>query len=399
MEEKDTNYLKQWLSGLPSLPSHYCRSAYKDRKFLYPGTTIAHLHVEYKAAAETAGNRVVCLTKFSEIFHEENYSVFIPRKDQCDVCVSAKHGNIDDATHQAHILAKNQARAEKETDKHAASEEKSVWTMDLQAVLLCPKTKASALYYKTKLQVHNFTLYNLKTKEGYCYIWEEPEGDLSSEVFASLQYSHFDRYIQEHPQVKELIIWSDGCGYQNRNTTISNAYLELARHRHVKIVQKYLVAGHTQMEVDSMHACIERKLVSDIFTPRDYIVIMETSRIQPSPYKVTQVYHTDFLKMTGGYLTSIRPGKKVGDPTVHQLRALEYNLDGQIRYKLEFSPESQWEILPQRIRIPEDPFGWVRLFDRSKPITHRKFNDLQAMKHVLPQHCHHYFDSLPHLEA
>ncbi|KAJ8369537.1 hypothetical protein SKAU_G00095650 [Synaphobranchus kaupii] len=56
VEEKDTDFLKQWLSGLPSLPSHYCRSAYKDKKFLYPGTTIVNLHEEYQAAAETAGN-------------------------------------------------------------------------------------------------------------------------------------------------------------------------------------------------------------------------------------------------------------------------------------------------------------------------------------------------------
>ena len=150
---------------------------------MYPGTTIVNLHAEYQNSAEAVGFRVVCQVRFREVFHQENYSVFIPRKDQCDICVSAKHGNIDDSIFQARLNSKDQARAEKSADKEAAQEKKSVWTMDLQAVLLFPRTKASALYYKTKLQVHNFTLFDMKTKSGYCYVWEEVQGDLSSEVF------------------------------------------------------------------------------------------------------------------------------------------------------------------------------------------------------------------------
>lgn len=56
--------------------------------------------------------------------------------------------------------------------------EKNVYTMDLQAVLLSPKSQVSSLYYKTKLIVHNFCLFNLKTSEGYCYLWNETEGGL-----------------------------------------------------------------------------------------------------------------------------------------------------------------------------------------------------------------------------
>ena len=77
------------------------------------------------------------------------------------------------------------------------------------------RTKASSLYYKTKLQVHNFTLFNLNTKEGYCYLWNETEGDLSSEIFAHLRYRHFERVIKDNPDLKEIVVWSDGCRYQN----------------------------------------------------------------------------------------------------------------------------------------------------------------------------------------
>lgn len=44
------------------------------------------------------------------------------------------------------------------------------FTMDLQSVLLTLKLEASALYYKTKLAVHNFPLYDLQSKYGSCYV-------------------------------------------------------------------------------------------------------------------------------------------------------------------------------------------------------------------------------------
>ena len=241
------------------------------------------MHITYRAAALEAGVRAVGISFFSNTFHELNFSVFVPRKDQCDVCTSAKHGNTDGDTLEKHIRAKDLARTAKTQDKERASGELSVWTMDLQAVLLCPKTKTSAMYYRTKLQVHNFTLFNLLTKEGYCYCWDETDGNLSSEMFAYLQFSHFSQVLDNNPAIKEIIVWSDGCGYQNRNAVVSNAYLDLAVKRYVKITQKYLVPGHTQMECDSMHSTIERKLGNYIFVPRDYIVLMEAARIRPSP--------------------------------------------------------------------------------------------------------------------
>ena len=74
--------------------------------------------------------------------------------------------------------------------------------------------------------------------------------------------------------------------------------------------------------------------------------------------------------------------KKSGDPTVHDLRALKYNPDGQVRFKLKFGSESQWNTLPQRIRIPEEPFEWTGLFKGPVSISKRKFDDLQSLKHV-----------------
>ena len=148
LKPEHIDFVKSWLTNLPTVDSHYCRSSptYKDKKFLHPGTTIANLHREYCQAASIAGVKGVSISVFTNLFHEENYSVLIPRKDQCDVCISFKHGNITQAEYNVHVANKDEARQEKTHDKHSADGQKSVWTMDLQAVLLCLKTKASSLY-------------------------------------------------------------------------------------------------------------------------------------------------------------------------------------------------------------------------------------------------------------
>ena len=101
------------------------------------------MYKEYSATAQESHVRVVGRKFFTELFHKLKFSVLIPRQDQCDVCVGEKHGNVSKEEYDLHIKLKDEARDEKTKDKEAANDK-----MDMQAVLLCPKSKASSLYYK-----------------------------------------------------------------------------------------------------------------------------------------------------------------------------------------------------------------------------------------------------------
>lgn len=87
-----------------------------------------------------------------------NLALFRPKKDLRDICEAHKCKNVPEEKFIKHINMKDAARKEKDRDKKS---DKEVLTMDLQSVLLCPKSNASALYYKTKLIVHNFTVYSM----------------------------------------------------------------------------------------------------------------------------------------------------------------------------------------------------------------------------------------------
>ena len=267
--------------------------------------------------------------------------------------------------------------------------------MDLESVLMCPKTKASAMYYRTKLLVHNITYFNLKTKEGFCYVFDESNADLSSQMFGYLHHNHFSRYLGANQDVSIVVIWSDDYGYQNKCVTIANSLLQLVVEKKAPIEQKFLTAGHTQLECDAIHSLIERRTKCDIFTTREYMMAMEIARKTPSAYKVTEVQFSDTKKLSSDYLMSVRPGKKEGDPKVSDVCAYRYALNDvgapQFLYKLDWMDD--WHELPTRLNT--DKKRWVSLFTERLAITKRKFQDLQAMKSVMPESVHHFFDSLP----
>ena len=125
-------------------------------------------------------------------------------------------------------------------------------------------------------------------------------------------------------------------------------------------------------------------------------MILQTARVRPAPYHVAEVKHDEILKMSASYFSNIRPGKKISDPKVHVLRAIQYTDDGQVYFKLSFS-DKEWSLMPQRQQITAVEVEWEKMFSRLIPIKKRKFDDLQSMKHVMPAECHNFFDNLPHL--
>lgn len=192
------------------------------------------------------------------MFEAHNLGLFSPKKDQCDLCCGYQKGNVSEPEYVAHITRKNTAREEKTKDKEETDKRTAVFTMDVQAVLLCPFLKASALYYRRKLKVHNFTFYNLKSCEGYCYLWDETEGGVNADEFATI-VTHFISTEINLDIVKRVILYSDGCTYQNRNAIMANALLMVSHKTGITINQKYLEKGHTQMECDSIHSNIEKR--------------------------------------------------------------------------------------------------------------------------------------------
>lgn len=162
------------------------------------------------------------ITTFNRVFDNQNLALHQPKKDQCDICLQYKTKQLSEEEYALHLKKRTLAQDEKKKDKEEAVNGKHyLFTMDVQSVKLCPVVEASKVYYKTRLQVHIFTIYNLVTHQCTNYVWNESEADLQASVFVSCIVKH----LTEHCllEKKPIIIFSDGCGYQNRNIVLSNA--------------------------------------------------------------------------------------------------------------------------------------------------------------------------------
>ena len=196
--------------------------------------------------------------------------------------------------------------------------------------------------------------------------------------------------------VSTVILYRDGCCYQNRNVTLSNALIHFAVSRRKTIFKKFIAKGHTWMEVQSVHSATEGKLRGrHIFWPAEYIDVITAAR-RDHPYEVKQVDHTffrDFSKLN--YLSSIRPGSSAGHPQVVDLRCLQYLPDGSVSYKISYT--DQWRSLPQRRRKNKaDDNTITKMYKAPMRITSTKWQHLQQLKKVLPKDYHHFYDALPH---
>ena len=387
-------HARQYLNDLPKLPSHYCRSS-TSKQYLEPVfVTLQQLHTEYQRKMAEESKPALKMTQFTIVFKKMNLSLYRPKKDLCDTCCGYEAKTVSEADYVEHIRRKDEARDAKERDKDRTRTERNlkVLTVDLQSLLLCPKLNASSLYYKMKLSCHNYTIFDLATRKVMCYFWYECHGELNSNIFTTCLIDYLS--TTDLQGIDHVIIYSDGCGYQNRNITLSNALLQFACVHNITIEQKILERGHTQMECDSVHSVIERSIKhTPIYVPQQYVDKIQSAR-KGIPYNIKYVDYTFFKNYSdSGKYSSIRPGTGVGSETVSEIRSLKYT-KGVIQYKTRLS--SEYKELPEPRKPGSTKDQPEQLYSRPLPLKKTKYQHLQQLKSVIPNDYHAFYDNLPH---
>lgn len=377
-----------FLKDLSKLPSHFCR-AESTKLYLEPifecKAEVYRTYVKELPEGEVPVSRAL----FDNLFDEENLSIFRPKKDLCDVCERFNKQLITKTEYDEHIANKERARKEKGNDKTGPHR---VFTLDKQAILMSPKSNASAMFYKSKLSVHNYTIFDLKSREGFCFLWHEGNGGVTGNVFATLLYHFLEKCVNPAPG-ETIIIFSDNCTSQNKNRVLSNALLNFAVLKKCTIIQKFLTVGHTQMEADNIHATISAKVKhAEINVPSDYVKIIREAKKTP-PIYVTEYLSFEFFKNFEvlRYVKSIKPD---GSATVNQLKALKYTPSKQIYYKLSF--DDPYKTFRSSIPdiVPIDFETLPQLYSKPVPIAKSTYDHLQDLKSVICKDYHPFYDNL-----
>jgi hypothetical protein len=125
--------------------------------------------------------------------------------------------------------------------------------------LSLPKIPVQEMFYWRQLSVSVFCIHDIKTEKSAIFLYHEEQAHKGpNEVCSFLDY-----YIKNNisSSVDELHLYSDNCGGQNKNHTLSRMLLALTDiGRFKKIIQNFPVRGHSFLPCDRDFALIKRYL-------------------------------------------------------------------------------------------------------------------------------------------
>lgn len=356
--------VRRHIDSIPKIESHYCR---KDttKEYIEGGKSVAELHRDYVDQCKTDNLPYANYLMYFRIFSDLNISFFQPKKDMCEDCVtyinaSEEEKGILRANYENHLSEKDLAREEKNTDKDKVSDSLIVAVYDLQAVLQCPRGSSSSFYYTSKINVFNFTIFELQHNLAKCYVWDETEGNRGANEIGSCVLSYLESLREKannnNSKVLDIIFYSDNCCGQQKNRFMMSMYLfAVKRYPHINsITHKFLVKGHSQNEGDSVHATIERQVSKSlrsgpIYVPQQYVTIIRGAKKSGKLYQVKELNYEEFfdlkdLAAKSGFNVLKNPNGelvKVSDITILRV---EKEFPFRVLYKTSFS-ETDFKVI------------------------------------------------------
>lgn len=394
--------------------AHYVR---KDSKREYLCEEIKSVHAMHSLYLEWIKNnypseKVVTERQYRDIFNSNfNIGFFIPKKDQCDSCTSWSIASDNEkeclkASNELHVKNKIRSRELKDQDAAEAKvkDNRHIVTacFDLQKVLNVPKIEASSAYYKRKLSMYNFTIYDIGRSDGFCYVWTEDIGNKGSNEIASYLLDFIETMAKKG--ATDFRFYSDNCAGQNKNRFVFSMFAYAAAKCNVQIVHRFLECGHTQNEGDAMHSLIERTSKNQtIFVPEQWLTIMRMARPK-NPYTVIEVNQDmifNFKLLSEKMNTTINTsGNKVGWSKVREIRTTGANA-GFLNYKISYDGIEETINLNHRIGHPLNLLTYkpVKAYTNILGVPQATKKDLISFfdpkKPLIPLNHQQYYNSLP----
>ena len=232
-------------------------------------------------------------------------------------------------------------------------------------------------------------------------LWDETEGRRGGNEIGTCIYI----YLQSlPPAVQNVTFYSDNCGGQNKNRYFATALIyALQQSKHItSIDHKFLETGHTNMEVDSIHAAVEHaKKNVKVFVPTDWQTVCSCAR-RRKPYTVVSLLHDQFVDF------------KEMSKSLHHLKCISWQSCVWVKYlKVQYEDGSKVEVAssetfdgpftaaqPKKTRKAFQTTSNIQpipLYTSRLPISNSKKNDLMTLctNGTIPSHYHTFYSDLP----
>ncbi|KAK3929672.1 Alanine racemase [Frankliniella fusca] len=399
--------VRRHINMFARVPSNYTRERTK-REYLEPHIkSVERMYKIYVTWAKKENiPKIASADMYRKVFNcEFNLGFFMPRKDQCEVCnkwkTAKNHVERREMVQEfaTHIANKKLVTKLKKEDKTTASVTKCVACFDLQKVLPCPRSETSLFFYRNKLSLFNFTVFDLRLKEGHCYLWTEVDAHKGANEVGSNLFHFIQTKVEEG--VKEFTFWSDAPTGQNRNRMVfSIMYMLAAAKSKLKITHRFLESGHSFSEADSMHARIENEaLRKEIFNPEEWMALIEGAKQEGKKYIINKLKNENVSDLH--FLVDRQNwDRNTNNEQVLWSKVREVVVDWKspntILYRYGFSELLKTVVVKMKDCSEMDLSMFVppQAYQSRFPLTTKKKNDLKFLcqKKAIPSKYHSTFD-------
>uniref|UniRef100_A0A336L7N8 CSON004503 protein n=1 Tax=Culicoides sonorensis TaxID=179676 RepID=A0A336L7N8_CULSO len=382
LKQKQCELVHKHINSFPTVDSHYCREK-NTKKYLNNELSVAKM---YKLYEDFVSDPVLKVSEraYRDIFNVDfDLHFHTLKKDACDTCSQYQYAsqvqkqNLE-SKFLFHLSQKDAARALKNQYKEESLKSKgeSICAIfDYQKGITLPRAEASSFYYKRKLTVHNFTIFDTRSKQAFNFMYDESVTGSGPNEVSSALYNFILSNVKLG--VKKFIFVSDNCPGQNRNKFLYAFYAYCAAKLNIQIQHLFLVTGHTQSEVDNVHSVIERSLKKKtVFAPDQLYEIVQNSS-KNHAYRVIKLGFKDILDFKN--LVSSKTFSKAADKKPLKIsNVCELRVDGKnpftFQYKYQYDSEwSSMTLIGMENNVLLEP---KQLRNKPKGITRAKKQDL-----------------------
>lgn len=407
VSQEHLSYIQQHILSFPAYESHYTRDR-SSKLYLSSDLSIIQMYELYQKKCATQNLVPVHYSTYRLIFKSYNLSFRKPKTDTCGKCdrmmVQIKMESNPKEKEKLQLQLENHQNSarrvynEKRKDIDATKTNSSVRTssFDLQKQLATPHLRNGEAFYARQLYTYNLTIFTsyLGENAASCYLWDETKAKRGSQEIGSCLLQDLRRIPGS---VETVVYYSDRCSGQNNNKTIIflfTYFVELMKQcgRTLQIFHKFMVSGHSHMEVDSVHGAIERakkRNTTDIEIPHDWAIFISSIR-RKIPFNVIELEQKEILNLK--YLeTRYQMPKKssTGEPfKMKDVMVFRYSTEspGLVEFKADVMDEAFNSI--QILNNPTSEVGNVSL----KPISNQpielpsaKLDDLRKLMPFVKQ--------------
>ena len=282
--KKDHEVIEDHIRLFNPQVSHYRREHAPNRLYLESSLSVTFMHSDYCARNP---DRTVSYEVYRQAVKRMNISFSEPAADQCDDC--AYYEQLDENSFKEqewkdHLEMAKKARQQYRNDSAMQwPADTAVFAADLQKVLLLPYLHdLKVCVFTSRLVTFNETFARMgkdKTGRNILVVWNESVAGRKKEDVASA----FAYVVEKHRDTDKFIFWLDNCASQNKNWSFYTMLCKLVNSSSTcspsEITVKYLVAGHTHMDADSIHGHVEKAMrrKKDVYDMDDLVEVMKNS--------------------------------------------------------------------------------------------------------------------------